>query len=141
MKKFRMVLVVVMAMMFGFFGKDVHETWVHRNDDKFVKTTFYKDDIFLYEPHEKWGSTVDYVTLDRDRGINGTGVLKNGQLVFTLYEGEDHLETIRFERYHRVSDDQTRVLIYRGNSEPDAVVYKEEPELFYNVVMTELKSL
>lgn len=139
MKKFMMVLVMVFVFACGICGKEIVNEVKRQNDQKFVKTTFYADELMEYAEHKPMkGSCVEYM-LDWQRNVYSVGRVENGVLVFTVYEGKDEIAKVNFDRTHRKADDCYRVMVQCGDQEPVCVTYTGN--LLQNVVKTELKNV
>lgn len=141
MKKFMMVLVMVFVFACGVCGKEIVNEVKRQNDQKFVKTTFYADELMEYAPHKKMSGdrSVEYV-LDWNRGLFARGKGNGKELVFTVYNGEGVLSEVVFTREYRKADDQSRVYIKRdGIQDGSCVTYTGE--MLQNVIRTELENV
>lgn len=139
MKKFMMVLVMVFVFACGVCGKEIVNEVRRNNEQKFVKTTFYADELMEYAEHKPMkGNCVEYM-LDWQRNVYSVGRVENGVLVFTVYEDKDEIAKVNFDRTHRKADDCYRVMVQRGDQEPVCVTYTGN--LLQNVVKTELKNV
>ena len=145
MKKIMMVLVLVFTFACGVAGKEIVNEVKRQNDQKFVKTAFYEDELIIGAEHKqmKGDQAVNY-TLDAENGVYASGKVKDGKLEFLVYKMKDtytgdKVSVITFERTHRKADDCYRVMVQRDDQEPVCVTYTGD--LFKNVIKTELDNI
>lgn len=141
MKKFGFIAIVVMAFVLGICGRNIVNEVKRQNDERFVQTAFYADELMEYAPHKKMSGdrSVEYV-LDWNRGLFARGKGNGKELVFTVYNGEGVLTEVVFTREYRKADDQSRVYIKRnGVQDGSCVTYTGE--MLQNVIRTELSNV
>ena len=140
MKKFMMIFALVMAFVGGVFGKDVIDEIKKQNDEKFVTTAIYQDEIFPEAAHKKMSDRYDNtIYLDIEDGVYATGEFKNGTLTYTVWTGNGAVGRVEFRKVYRKSDDQSKVYIRKNGFDNETVCYTGN--LLRNVVITELKGI
>lgn len=140
MKKFMTMVLVVMAFVMGVCGRNIVEEIKHQNDEKFIVTAVYQDEIFPDAAHKKMSNSYDNtIFLDMDGSTYATGEFKNGTLTYIVWNDNGVVGRVEFTREYRAADDQSRVYIKKNGFDKGTVCYTGN--LFRNVVITELKDL
>lgn len=135
MKKFMMVLALIFVFASGTCCKEIYNEIKKQNDEKFVVTAIYQDEVYPGSAHNTKFDKVIIVGPDRYAAAKTEGK----DLVYVIYDNVGEVGRLTFTKEYRKSDDQSRVIIKKDGCDDKCVTYTGN--LMRSVVMTELNSL
>lgn len=135
MKKFMMVMALVFAFVMGVCGRNIVSEIKKQNDEKFVVTAIYQDEVYPGSAHDTKFDKITIVGPDRYAAAKTEGK----DLVYVIYDNVGEVGKLTFTKEYRKSDDQSRVIIKKDGCDDKCVTYTGN--LMRSVVMTELDNL
>ena len=135
MKKIMMVFALVFMFACGVAGKEVYNEVRKQNDEKFVVTAIYQDEIHPGSAHSTTFNSVMMIGPD----LYATEKADGTEVVYVVYNKVGTIGRISFTKEYRKSDGQSRIIVKKNEDEEKCVVYTGD--LLRSVVMTELETL